>query len=99
MNHNIILSGNNSKPILRELAGKLLPKQVVVAPKRGFEIPLVYWVEEKLYEMIHKVELQPSDAFTLLYGILISKEKGPKLAGFMRIIGKEKIASLLGDIL
>ena len=56
-------------------------------------------LHEKLYEMIHKVELQPSDAFTLLYGILISKEKGPKLAGFMRIIGKEKIASLLGDIL
>ena len=51
-------------------------------------------LHEKLYEMIHKVELQPSEAFTLLYGILISKEKGPKLAGFMRIIGKEKIASL-----
>ena len=56
-------------------------------------------LHEKLYEMIHKVELQPSEAFTLLYGILISKAKGPKLAGFMRIIGKEKIASLLGDIL
>ena len=56
-------------------------------------------LHEKLYEMIHKVELQPSEAFLLLYGILISKEKGPKLAGFMRIIGKDKILSLLGDVL
>ena len=56
-------------------------------------------LHEKLYEMIHKVGIEPGEAFLLLYGILISKEKGPKLAGFMRIIGKEKILSLLGDVL
>jgi len=67
LNHNIILSGNSSKPILRELAGKLLPKQVVVAPKRGFEIPLVYWVEEKLYEMIYDTCLRRDGLLTDLF--------------------------------
>jgi asparagine synthase (glutamine-hydrolysing) len=67
LNHNIILSGNSSKPILRELAGKLLPKQVVVAPKRGFEIPLVYWIEEKLYEMIYATCLRRDGLLTDLF--------------------------------
>lgn len=49
----------------------------------------------KLYELIHQVEVEPQDIFPVLYEILISRPKGPKLAGFMRIIGPEKIAPLV----
>ncbi|QCI29021.1 asparagine synthase (glutamine-hydrolyzing) [Caminibacter pacificus] len=40
------------KKILRELAKKYLPLEIVNAPKRGFEIPLVSWVDGELRDVI-----------------------------------------------
>lgn len=52
-------------------------------------------LHEKMYEIIHAQELQPMDVFTMMYRKLISLEKGPKLAGFMKIIGKERVLKLI----
>jgi len=52
-------------------------------------------LHEKMYELMHDVELKPGDIFPLMYNILISREKGPKLAGFIRTIGKDRVLSLL----
>ena len=49
-----LFSVNSSKPILREIAKKYLPENVVAAPKRGFEIPLVEWTEGELAEWFIK---------------------------------------------
>lgn len=47
-----LLHGRESKPILRALARRHLPSDLVGAPKRGFEIPLVEWVHGPLRTMI-----------------------------------------------
>lgn len=52
-------------------------------------------LHEKMYEIMHSHELKPNDVFPVLYQILISKEKGPKLAGFIQTIGQEKVLNLL----
>ena len=52
-------------------------------------------LHEKMYEMIHAHELEPMAVFTLLYRKLINLEKGPKLAGFIRTIGLERVSRLL----
>ncbi len=52
-------------------------------------------LHEKMYEMIHAHELEPMAVFTLLYRKLINLEKGPKLAGFIRTIGKDRVLKLL----
>ncbi|MCH8250327.1 MAG: asparagine synthetase B, partial [Proteobacteria bacterium] len=39
-----LLPGHTTKPVLRELARRYLPNDVVAAPKRGFEIPLTKWM-------------------------------------------------------
>jgi asparagine synthase (glutamine-hydrolysing) len=41
-----------TKFILRELAKKYLPNELITAPKRGFEIPLTNWVNNELNEII-----------------------------------------------
>ena len=46
------IKGTTTKFILRELAKKYLPNEVVTAKKRGFEIPLTNWVNGELNEMI-----------------------------------------------
>jgi lysyl-tRNA synthetase, class I len=52
-------------------------------------------LHSRLYQVINELEMKPNDIFPVLYNILISKEKGPKMAGFMRTIGKIKILGLL----
>lgn len=49
---NYKIKGKNSKYILRTLAGKYLPQDLINQPKRGFEIPLKNWVNSILKEPI-----------------------------------------------
>ena len=56
-------------------------------------------LHEALYEIMHAKELKPAEIFPICYEILITKEKGPKLAGFMRTIGTEKVANLFKSLI
>ena len=49
---NLIIRGNTTKYLLRELAKHHLPEELVNAPKRGFETPLVEWIDGTLKEPI-----------------------------------------------
>jgi lysyl-tRNA synthetase class 1 len=51
-------------------------------------------LHEKMYEVIHAAEVEPNEVFPVMYQKLISQEKGPKLAGFIRTIGKERVLNL-----
>lgn len=53
---------NNSqtKYILRKLAEKYLPPELINQPKRGFEIPLKKWIEGELNEMVASYILDPN---------------------------------------
>ena len=52
-------------------------------------------LHEKMYELIHEAGAEPGDVFKALYMSLIGQEKGPKLAGFIRTIGKERTLILI----
>ena len=53
-------------------------------------------LHERLYEIMHSIEgLKPIDIFPKVYLSLIGKEKGPKLAGFIKTIGQEKALKLI----
>jgi asparagine synthase (glutamine-hydrolysing) len=51
----LMFDGRTTKPFLRRVAARHLPSAVVTAPKRGFEIPLVDWVGNRLLPMIREV--------------------------------------------
>lgn len=52
-------------------------------------------LHEKMYSLIHEVAIEPMAAFTTIYKLLISKERGPKLAGFILTVGKDRILKIL----
>lgn len=56
----IRMKGFKTKPILRALAKKYLPEEVVNAPKRGFEIPLIKWLREDLFDMVYDTCFRPN---------------------------------------
>ena len=55
--------------------------------------------EKEFSQYIYKAAadnaMENADFFTLTYKVLIGKEKGPKLAGFVKTVGKEKILEIL----
>ncbi len=50
------------------------------------------------YELSKKHNIKTQDFFKLVYKILIGKERGPRLAGFILAIGKEKVIKLLAQV-
>ena len=50
---------------------------------------------EKIYQAAQDNGIDPKDFFTIMYRILLGKEKGPRLAGFLKILGTERVISLL----
>ena len=50
---------------------------------------------EGLYKAAQDEGMDPKDMFTLIYNVLIGKEKGPRLAGFIMTAGKDKILPIL----
>jgi asparagine synthase (glutamine-hydrolysing) len=49
---NYKIKGKTTKFMLRQLAAKYLPPQLINQPKRGFEIPLKNWMEHELKEPV-----------------------------------------------
>jgi lysyl-tRNA synthetase class 1 len=52
-------------------------------------------LHEAMYAEINALELPPIEAFPAVYQLLISQERGPKLAGFILTIGQDTVARLL----
>jgi asparagine synthase (glutamine-hydrolysing) len=85
------IKGTQSKFILRELAQKYLPSELIHQPKRGFEIPLKLWVNTKLREPIADY-ICDKDAFSHNY---VDKRFMVDLIDNKINVGDEKRAKML----
>jgi asparagine synthase (glutamine-hydrolysing) len=54
------VNGGQTKYILRKLAEKYLPDELINQPKRGFEIPLKKWIDGELKDLIASYILSPT---------------------------------------
>ncbi len=52
----------------------------------------------KFFEISKEAGISPPDFFKAAYRALLNKEKGPKLAAFIIMLGKEKVAKLFGSV-
>jgi len=56
-------------------------------------------LSEEIYAIANRYEIAPPEFFKGIYSVLIDKERGPKLAGFIKTCGKEKILPILARYL
>jgi len=56
-----LMAASVTKPLLRELAKRYLPRAIAAAPKRGFEVPVGRWLDDDLRDAVGDV-LLGSDA-------------------------------------
>lgn len=59
INDDLKIRGTTTKYLLRKLASKYLPGELVHQPKRGFEVPLKQWVDGELKDIIATYLTQP----------------------------------------
>ena len=52
----------------------------------------------EFYSICEKLEIKNTDFFRIAYQAIIGKEKGPRLAEFILLIGKDKIIKLLNQL-
>ena len=51
---------------------------------------------EAIYRIAGEAGLEPKELFKVVYRALIEKDQGPRLAGFLLILGRERVLELLG---
>ncbi|MBC7947561.1 MAG: asparagine synthase (glutamine-hydrolyzing) [Chitinophagaceae bacterium] len=60
INDDFKIKGQQTKFLLRKLAERYLPAELIHQPKRGFEIPLKKWIDGELKEIIASYILSPN---------------------------------------
>ncbi|MBN2553704.1 MAG: lysine--tRNA ligase [Spirochaetales bacterium] len=53
-------------------------------------------LSEAIYALAAEAQMEPKELFKLVYRVLIEKEMGPRLAGFLLTIGRERALEILG---
>lgn len=56
-------------------------------------------LQTAVYDIARGEGLEPADFFTAMYRVLIEKEKGPRLAGFLKTLGRETVLDILAPYL
>jgi lysyl-tRNA synthetase class 1 len=52
-------------------------------------------VQNGIYEIARAAELDPKDFFRTLYLVLIDEERGPRLGGFLKTLGADRVLAIL----
>ena len=60
--HEYKINGKNTKYIFRKAANKTLPDEWADRPKKGFPVPIRYWMREEKYYNLIKSELTSPEA-------------------------------------
>ncbi len=50
---------------------------------------------EAIYRIAGEAGIEPKEFFAVMYRVLIGRERGPRLAGFLLTVGRERILSIL----
>jgi len=85
------IRGTKTKYLLRQLAAKYLPSELINQPKRGFEPPLKHWVNHELKNMIGDYIHSPG----ALYPSFMNKQSVTDLFNEKMNVNPEKRAKML----
>ncbi|MAG78646.1 lysine--tRNA ligase [archaeon] len=55
-------------------------------------------LHEEIYKICKEAGYEPKDFFKMFYQMLIKKDRGPKLASFLLIIGRNRLSEIFSDV-
>ncbi|MEA3229295.1 MAG: lysine--tRNA ligase [archaeon] len=91
-----------NKSVPKKVKDTLTKQQTTALKKAAATLKSKTCTEDELFDMFRKAAsssgLEMKDFFKGFYLALISKEKGPKLTGFVKVIGEKKVAEILKSL-
>lgn len=54
-------------------------------------------LQNLMYDISRKAEVEPKEFFTVMYHILVGKDQGPRLAGFLKTLGRQRLEQILAS--
>lgn len=76
----------SSLEAIRKIRDSVVPQMDVLDEKS---------LSEEIYAVAESCGLEPKNLFTVVYQALIGKNQGPRLASFMKIIGRKRLEQIL----
>ncbi|MFP4151207.1 MAG: lysine--tRNA ligase [Alkalispirochaeta sp.] len=52
-------------------------------------------VQNRIYEIARGEGIEPKEFFPVLYNVLVGKDQGPRLGGFLKTLGAERVTAIL----
>lgn len=77
---------DTEKKIVIQIRDSVLPEMDNLAEKE---------LGQKMYDLATAAGMETKAMFTMMYHVLVNKDAGPRLAGFMKIIGKDKLQKIM----
>ncbi|MBW6451989.1 MAG: lysine--tRNA ligase [DPANN group archaeon] len=91
-----------NESVSAEVISKLSKNQISALKMLSEKLLEKDYTEDAIFEMFKSImvstELSTKEFFTAVYLVLIGKERGPRLTGFIKNIGKEKVLGILKSI-
>jgi lysyl-tRNA synthetase class 1 len=92
------LRPENAEPLVVSAAEQRLIQALVKELTANFVTYTEVSLAETIYKLAQEHNTEPKDFFKLAYRVLIGKEMGPRLAGFILTIGRERVLKRLENI-
>jgi lysyl-tRNA synthetase class 1 len=91
------LDGTKAEPLREESGAEL----AAIRKIKSEILPVMDALDEKqlseaIYAVANGLSLEPKALFTAVYQALIGKDQGPRLASFMKSIGRARLERILG---
>ncbi len=89
------LAGAGSAPVSLQALEQAAVQRVVELVEQRFEELDEKQLQQELYNLAREVGIESKALFLAMYRVLIGKEQGPRLAGFLKTIGRERCLEIL----
>lgn len=54
-------------------------------------------IQQRIFALARQEGVKPEDFFRLLYQIILEQERGPRLGGFIKLLGQDRVADLMDN--
>nr|BDD43802.1 lysine--tRNA ligase [Spirochaetaceae bacterium] len=90
-----VVDPRTAEPVSLGDAERRAIRALTAAVSEGMEEKSDRDVQNAIYEIARNEGIEPKEFFPVLYTVLVGKEKGPRLGGFLKTLGRARVTAIL----
>jgi lysyl-tRNA synthetase, class I len=90
-----VVDPSTAEPVAVDEDQRRALQALAVAAQAGLDDRSEKDVQNLIYEIARGEGIEPKEFFPVLYTVLVGKEKGPRLGGFLKTLGRDRVTAIL----